>query len=448
MKNNILLFFAFVLSISCVNAQNEQEEKYQRSSLAMIIFSNDMNILLKKSEPKSVEEIRAEVVKAWKAYPFPDKYNNHIIKTKDLNYPTKVNFNSLARLLQEKNMKNDAESMLPMIKQLLRQHNVANQLVRTWFSSKEGKMFNMEYIKEMGLYNASEEDMDFNTAKHSLRGLAILEDAGENLINNTFVTVTELIFVSNEPLAEAYKALADELTKSQSSSGDGIADAIVNLAYGTAALAFTIEAERIKDGYSFFFKTFLFKLKWNPEIAAHFYSIWEDEEAFEKMNFELDFIGYQYNRETVNAGVFSKSQNREIETILNKALVRTLDASFATLQYENDIFKPLVPIISTNPITAKIGMKEGLEGNEKFAILQKVADPVTFKTKWKKVGTTTVDKKLVWDNRYSADGKPEREVIGKNGLPIKVTTFKSNKSAYEGMFLKQIMTKKTKKKKK
>jgi len=444
MKNFLFIILALVISIVNASAQNTQEERYQRSSLAMIVLSKDMNILLKKSEPKSVEEIRTEVVKAWNAYPFPDKYNPHKIETKDLNLSTKVDFNSLARLLQEKNRMRDAESMLPQIKQLLRQKNVAHQLVRTWFSSKDGKMFNMEYIKEMGLYNVSDEDLDYTIAKNSMRGMAILEDAGENLINNTFVTVTELIFCSNEPLAEAYKALADELLKSQS-SGTELADAIVNLAYSTAALAFNIEAERIKDGYSFFFKTFLFKLKWNEEIAANFYSIWGDENAFEKMNFELEFIGSQYNRERVNAGTFSKSINREIEVILNKALVRTLDASFAILQYENDVFKPLVPIFSTQPLTAKIGMKEGLTGKEKFAILQKVADPVTFKTKWKKIGTTTVDKKLVWDNRYNAGEIPEKVVIGKNGLPIKVTTFKSNRNAQVGMFLKEIMAKKKKK---
>jgi hypothetical protein len=426
-------------------AQDAQEAKYQRSSLSMIIFSSDMNILLKKSEPKSVAEIRSEVVKSWKAYPFPDKYNNHNIQTKDLKLSTSTNFSSLAQLTQEKNMIKDAESLLPTIKEQLRQQKVAHQLVGTWFSSEDGKMFNMEYIKEMGLYNVSEENLDYNKAKNSARGLAILEDAGENLINNTFVTVTELIFCSNEPLAEAYKEMADEFSKSQANSGNALADAITNLAYSTAALALSTEADRIKDGYSFFFKTFLFKLKWDADIANKFYSIWGDANAFENINFELEYIGCQYNREKVNAGVFTLSKNRDIEIILNKALIRTLDASFATLQYENDVFKPSVPILSTVPfITAKIGMKEGLVGNEKFAIMQKVEDPKTGRFKWQKVGTTKVDKKLVWDNRYSADGKPENILLGKDGLPIKATFFEPAGSAQEGMLLKQIMAKKAK----
>jgi hypothetical protein len=445
----ILMILMLAVSILNIRAQDAQEEKYQRSSLSMIIFSNDMNILLKKSEPKSIDYIRNEIVKSWNSYPFPDKYNNHNIPTQDLKLSTQVDFNTLARLKQEKNTKKDAETLLPMIQQQLIQQKVANQLVRTWFSSKDGEMFDMEYIKEMGLYNVSDEDLDYFVAKTSARGLAILEDAGENLINNTFVTVTELIFCSNEPLAEAYQTLADELLKEADkiNSGNDLTDAISKAAYTLLATGFSIAAAAKKDGYSAFFKTFLFKLKWNEEIAANFYSIWGDENAFERMNFELEFIGYQYNDGNVDAGVFTKSKNREIEIVLNKAIVRTLDASFATLQYENDVFKPMIPILSIDPITAKIGMKEGLLGNEKFAIMLKVTDPVTYKTNWKKIGTTKVNKKLVWDNRYNAGDKPENVVIGKDGLPIKVTTFEPTGSAREGMFLKQIMTKKKKKKK-
>jgi hypothetical protein len=307
----------------------------------------------------------------------------------------------------------------------------------------------MEYIKEMGLYNVSDEDLDYNKAKNSARGTAMLQDAGENLINNTFVTVTELIFFSNEPLAEVYNAMAQSFLQQKSNTGNAMADAIVNLTYATTAAVFLGLAAKYKDGYSVLFKTFLFKLKWNEDIAGKFYNIWGDENAFERMSFELEYIGYHYNTEQVNPKIFTKSKNRETEIVLNIALARTLDASFVTLQHRNDVFKPIVPVFSTTPyLTAKIGMKEGLEGNEKFAILQKIEDPVTFKTKWQKVGTTTVDKKQIWDNRYNAGDEPNNVVMGKDGLPIKATTFQSSNSAQEGMFLKQITQKKSKKKKK
>ena len=440
-KKYIFAVFATIISAINICAQNN-DVKYQRSSLAMIIASGDMNVLLKKDEPKSVGEIRNEIVKSWNSYPFPDKYNNHNIKTTDLGLRSEISAEALARAIQKKNVKQDVEVLLPKIMQRLKQQRVAHQLVRTWFSSEDGKMFDMEYIKEMGLYNVSEGDLDYHKAKNSVRGMAMLADAGENLINNTFVTVTEINFFSNEPVANVLKSTAKDLRndadKKNCASND-LSCSIEKSALLTAASIMELVADGIKDGYSVFSKTFLFKLKWNEEIAAEFYNIWGDEAAFEKMNFELEYIGYQYNRSKVNAGVFSKSQNREIETILKKVLVRNIDDAFATLQKENDIFKPSVPILSTEPfITAKIGMKEGLTGKEVFAIMEKTEDPVTHKTKWVKVGTTKVDKKYIWDNRYNADEKPEKIVYDKNGEPITTTMFKKNKKARTGMVLKQI----------
>jgi len=439
-KKILLSGIVLIISTMVISAQ-DNDVKYQRSSLSMII-SGDINVLLKKDEPKSVTEIRDEVVNAWNSYPFPDKYNDHTIRTTNLGLKSEISAESLAKTIQKKNVKQDIDVLLPKIKQQLQQQKVANQLVRTWFSSKDGKMFDMEYIKEMGLYNVSEGDLDYSIAKNSVRGMAMLADAGENLINNTFVTVTEINFFSNEPVANILKNTAKELRNEadrKSCASNDLACSIAKSALLTAAATMELVADGIKDGYSVFSKTFLFKLKWNEEIAANFYNIWGDENAFEKMNFELEYIGCQYNRSKVNAGIFSSSKNREIETILNKVLIRNIDDAFATLQKENEIFRPSVPILSNEPfITAKIGMKEGLTGNEMFAILEKTEDPVTHKTSWKRVGTTKVDKKFIWDNRYNADEKPEIIVYDKNGEPITVTMFKKNAKAQPGMVLKQI----------
>ena len=453
-RGNFKLVLVFALIYCCLFSSqiNAQEEKYQRSSLAMIITTNEMNVLLKQNESKSVSEIREEVVKSWNSYPFPDKYNKHNIQTSDLGLRSEISVAKLAAAIQQKNVKQDVNELLPKIKTALKQKNVAHQLVRNWFSSKDGKMFDMEYIKEMGLYNVSEGDLNYNTAKKSAKGLAMLADAGENLINNTFVTVTEINFFSNEPVAQNLQAAADQLlrdAKKSCNTGNQLADAICQLTYSTAALVLTGIAAGIKDGYSVFSKTFLFKLKWDENTAANFYNIWGDEAAFERMNFELEYIGYQYNRSKVNAGIFSKSKNREIEVILKKVLVRNIDAAFATLQKENEVFRPSVPILEVEPsITAKIGMKEGLTGKEKFAIFEKIEDPETHKTKWKKVGITSVDKKYIWDNRYNADEKPEVIVYDKDGQPITATKFKSNAKAQQGMLLKQIGVSKSKKGKK
>ena len=49
---------------------------------------------------------------------------------------------------------------------------------------------------------------------------------------------------------------------------------------------------------------------------------------------------------------------------------------YAKLQKEYDVFKPEMPLLtaSKKDCTAKIGMKEGLEGGEKFDVLEKAVD--------------------------------------------------------------------------
>ena len=47
-------------------------------------------------------------------------------------------------------------------------------------------------------------------------------------------------------------------------------------------------------------------------------------------------------------------------------------------------------------------MKEGLKGGETFEVLNEEYDDKTGRTFYKLVGRIKVNKKLIWDNRYSA----------------------------------------------
>ena len=320
--------------------------------------------------------------------------------------------------------KKDTKNIQPKIEKQLEEQRIAHQLVRKWFSSEDGKLFDMSTIQKRGLYDASM--LDVNLAKSTVRGMGILEDAGAELIDNTFVVITDIDFFSNKPIADMLRMV------SKAAGNAGIFGSIAGLAMNIAAAA-------IEDGYSVFSKTFLYKLKWDEKKTAEFYAIWGDEKAFEKMDFQLEFVGVQYERSVVNAGIFSKKENRKMETVIKKLTTRNLDENFANLQKKYDVFKPKVPIKTSNPLTAEIGMKEGLDGGERFEILEMTQNPETGRTKWVRVGTATVDKKLIWDNRYNAGEEPENKVIGPDGNPISATTFKNNNTnAQVGMFLRQI----------
>jgi hypothetical protein len=97
------------------------------------------------------------------------------------------------------------------------------------------------------------------------------------------------------------------------------------------------------------------------------------------------------------------------------------------------------PVFSADPaILAKIGKKEGLKGGEKFDVLERTLNEKTGLTEYKKVGSATVDKKLVWDNRYNAGEEAEEKQLDKDGNPITATVFKGSKKIQPGMLLKFI----------
>jgi hypothetical protein len=280
----------------------------------------------------------------------------------------------------------------------------------------------MELIQKRGFYNASE--LDAAIAAQNVRGRAMLADAGEELIGNTFVSFTQFAFYKNEPAARAVLNAAVLLAHKTISN---------DFALGLAIFAAERTYNMAKDGQTLFSKTYLYKLKWNEEIAAQFYNVWNNAAAFDAMDFELEFVGMQSNSSTILFALDGA------DSAIKKVEIRSIDKIFAELQQKYDVFKPKVPILSApNPITAQIGMKEGLKGGEKFEVLEMTIDSKTERTKYVRIGTTKVNKKMVWDNRYNAGDAPEIAVNDKDGNPITATHFDKMKKAQPGMLLKQI----------
>jgi hypothetical protein len=190
--------------------------------------------------------------------------------------------------------------------------------------------------------------------------------------------------------------------------------------------------EKAKEGYSLWSKTWLYQIDWNDSLAALFYNTWGNPEAFDKLDiFSMKHIGTQYNQSLVT---FKIGESRTQEQLIDLALVRNLDNAFAKLQKKNDVFKPKVPVLTSGPITAQIGMKEGLEGGEKFEVLEMVLNK-DGKVEYKVVGKASVDKKIVWDNRYGAgeEGEIQKDA---DGNVITSTLFKGSKKIQPGMLLK------------
>ena len=157
-----------LLAVACVllpmNAQDQQELKYRRSSIYSMMVKH-VN-----------QDFAEDISKVFIDMPTPDKYNNHDLSVKVVSVP-------------EKKLDGNSD-----ITSFLKRHVIGSRLVARWFNRDiiTGKC-DMELVKERGLYNANEFDKEL--ARHSQRGNALLEDAGEDLIGNTFVLVNDIRYI-------------------------------------------------------------------------------------------------------------------------------------------------------------------------------------------------------------------------------------------------------------
>jgi hypothetical protein len=455
-RNLLLVLVACLAIVPTMTGQTTGEEKkapetkYRRSSLYTMMI-DDAGL------------INGHVIKeTFIQTPIPDKFNDHCLTLRTFDSkryaltPEERAKDSLAKKSNSfgkmmatsgKGVVSDATGGLVdttntkdlplIIKKYFVKNNVAKEMVSKWFNRSAKGTFNMQLVGERGSYDATE--MQAGIAKTSARGLAALADAGSELIGNTFVVVTRFNYVDKKEVAAA---------------ANGTLNTAGNLlgGYGqVAAAAATTAVDVLAKGYVVKSTSFLYKLVWNDSIDAVFYqNLWTDDsffdiqkkEAYDKSNlFSLVFIGKETAWADVQSSIFTKKSEEELIRI---ATVRSLDAVIAKLEMEYDVFKTKTPLYSAEPVTAKIGLKEGIEGGDKYEVLEQVLDEKSGRTKYVSVGKIKVDKNQIWDNRYmagelqAADTTLTPEMLAAK-LKIDRTYFDgASKKYYPGMLIKQV----------
>lgn len=388
-------------------AQNQDLDKYHRSSL--------YSIMLKHPE----KEYCNEIIEAFKAIPIPDKYNNHDLKIKVMPAP----------VLKAMTMDEIEGGYKDAILSLLNRNKVGGRLVEKWFDrDKTTGAFDMDLVAQRGYYDAS--IIDINLARLSARGKALLEDAGEELLNHTYVLVNDVRYGDKETI--------------KTFVGGGILAA--NLFSLISGVDISNTAEQIGGlagditGFKVIVTSYLFRLDWNDEVANNFYNnLWVDKSAPDLVrqqqwtgalgSFKLKYIG--------NASVFSGKTalggvNSERDMFL-KVCTRAVDKSISELQKNFDEFKVFTPLISVEPLRAYIGLKEGVDENSRYEVLEKSVDDMG-RIKYKRVGEIKPEKGMIWDNRFMAEFDKEE------GYDLQYTTFKkiSGKNFYQGMLIREI----------
>ena len=400
MKKITISLVMLVVSAANLNAQvaDNVDVKYRRSSIYTLMIH----------EPTRPY---AEVIKnSFEKGPIPEKFNDHNLGT---------------RIIPATDAKDESAN----ITAFLEANNVAKEVVAKWFGRSAKGGFNMDMIKQRGSYDASV--LDITKAKASKRGLDMLADAGEELIKNTFILVNDFKYVSKEEVAKKASGWLNAL----GTIGDyaGISNAST---FTTAASAGVTVAGK---GYVVKTTAHLYRLDWNDEVAATFYNdFWTEDgnlspekvKAFnESKIFKMTYIGSDVSWADVQSSIFTSKTE---EQLIEKSTVKAVDAVIVKLQKNHDEFKTKTPLFTGEPITAKIGLKEGLTNKSVFTVLEQRMKE-DGKTEYVEVGTIKVDPKFpIWDNRYGASEENPTQTADR-------TYFKksSGKAFFPGMLIVQ-----------
>lgn len=414
----IILFLLTIESLVAVSQTRDSVFLYRRGSIcSFMIGHRDLSFA------QEIENVFNEM-------PVPDKYNDHSIgkkvfytadgKLKMKNLDSHMGFKINAS--SDKTLMNDFDFFL-------QKQAIASRLIAKWFNRKKTTgICNMNLVQERGYQNASE--VEKRLAALSIRKDALLKDAGEELIGNTFVLINDIRYIDQ-------------------SKGSSIIGGVVSAATQMAGALNGIEVSEENNlgtiissykGFNVKIKTYLYQLIWDDEISSYFYKdiYSENSDDKKKENFEnnrgrfsLLYLGMQ---ESSGKSVSFLGINKDNpQQMVRKACQRALDENIASLQKNFDVFKVKAPLYDIQPLTCEIGMKEGVTENSRYEVLETVEDSKGH-INYKRIGVIRPIKGKIWDNRYMA---AEEKAEGAN---LKFTTFEkvSGGPFFAGMLVREI----------
>lgn len=388
-----------------VSAQNDNL-KYRRSSIYSLMISHE--------DQKFASEIKDAFVKI----PVPDKFNDHELSVKILSLDKKL-----------KGASSDKENS--DISSFLERNKIASRLVAKWFNRDVNTgTCNMELVKERGLYNATEYDRIL--AEKSAKSTALLMDAGEDLIGNTFVLVNDIRYVDKSK-AGAAVGMGLRILGALAGAATGNSD-FADLGDSYGSLAETLKGFKVK------INTFLYKLEWDEATSAVFYKdqytstpdiVKKEEFEDGRGKYRLKYVGKVESSGSTTS--FMGIKLDEPVEMVRKACQRALDENVASLQHEFEEFRTKSPLVSAQPITAYVGMKEGVTKDSKFEVLE-IIEKDGGAREYKRVGVIKPVDGLIWDNRYMSEEE------GAASATLGCTTFKkvSGGDFFPGMLIREI----------
>ena len=323
----LILLVAFPFMMKAQTAKNYVSSEYDRNSLTFVGL--DYNENLSEAVNKALAKQKA-----------PDKfYDNsipeNIIKTgverdSALGFPVPATEQQLVKWLND--------------------YKVGQQILSVWFNRQPDGSFNVDRLKERGLFNAN--DNDFMVASASKRGESSLMDMGLELVNRSYVLVFDYYGIMS--MEQSYQKKETQVEK------------------------------RNMNGFQSELQTFLIKFDFNELVAANFFqNYWttpddpareEKAAAFEKAEFSFKFLKRQYTTATAtqfNPGQLLAPKVQKTTAELMDNMVKTsIESILTTVENQDQNFRVKAMVSDVKPIRAKIGKKEGLKFDQRYFVME------------------------------------------------------------------------------
>jgi hypothetical protein len=401
MKKLIIMLTLGLMTQIC-HAQDDENFKYMRGSLCIMMVEHP------------TLEFNDQIEKVFEKVPIPNRFNSHELGVRVLSFPNN-------------------DDQLANLKIFSNENQLAKRIVAKWFGrNKNTGAFNIDLLKERGHYSATK--IDVKGAMAQQRGMAVLEDLGENLIGHTYWVVNDIQYVNQGNFFKSVKDVAN-ITKEVAGNKTTSLEETLGIDFEDSAVGLL---DKVK-GFRVKITSHLFRLKWDEETSNTFYSEYYTENPEEDANkvngfkgdkdlFKMEYVGSvtSTSSKTSVSGVTTNEQ------MIRKVCTRALDKNIADLQHEFAEFRIKAPLISVEPLKAYVGMKEDINEKSRYEVLEAVPDERGVTT-YKRVGLIKPIKGKIWDNRFMADEEKTTEAA-LDGTYFEII---SGKDFYPGMLIRE-----------
>ncbi|MEE1021881.1 MAG: hypothetical protein U0L83_01900 [Muribaculaceae bacterium] len=394
-------------SLPAAALAEENDYDYERSSLAMMLIRHEAT------------QFGVEIQYVFSRMRIPDRFNDHGLGVRLVSFAE-----------QGRGTEGSIESFV-------RQVALGRRLVARWFNrDKTSGVMNMDLVRQRGLYNATRSSEEI--ARSQMRGMALLEDAGENLLNNTYVVFNDITYVDH---ANGLGIFKDVMNVTSTLAQTWLTQTVVgdddNPFENPTLSSFNASIDDIKS-FRVKIVSYLYRLRWNDEVAGKFYSSYYTDspdaaksKAFDadRESFTLEYVGKVQS----TASNTSMKGTTTAEQLITKVCTRAVDKNLAKLQKEFADFRIKAPLVSTEPLVAHVGLREDVTPDSRFEVLERSIDK-TGKVKYRRVGVIRPEKGRICDNRYWA----KEEETENSRLQGTTFTKVSGGSFYPGMLIREI----------